>query len=467
MLQPLNPLAQAPTKLGRVTPTPLEIGYKRLGMEQEQGIAKAKLDMERKKLGQKEQLQAQKDLTPKIAGGVFVNHQALFAKDVDKYFEDLGEAIRLHSEGKGDNPYQPGSNSYNELMKRRIYLEQKVSDKKVFEEGYKAQRAAIEANPGAFMPDALQKLDEEYANEQYYTTGTYPKSIPGLWDWEGAVEGIVKQIKPKQVSQAGPSADGGAYSYKKEYVPEETIRMNAELLAADPHAEPSAKMRFDALPKAEQDNVLALKEQQGMSLAGAMFYKDMKAKIGEAQETRTYTQPGGAGIGAKKDEAAVNFVLEVLDGLESGNLGGKAWSDYVTDDGANRSTSIFNDLSINKRTIKIAGEPGDPPKIVESNDVVTGTTYNPKTGMYAILWKNDVTGDTGTMMSPKKEADAQFAVELVGLNKDRMGGAGTYFGTMEKLREGKLQGSDAQNIRKSQRQGGAMNPPSNTAGEAD
>ena len=246
------------------------------------------------------------------------------------------------SEGKGDDPYQVGSRAYNELAKMRTALEQKVANRRLYEDSYLKQRTDIQNNPGSYMPDALQRLDTEYENPDYYQSNTIPRAIPGLWDWDGNVKRLAEQLQPTQESRSGPTGDGGSRYTDIKYVPDENIREQAELKATDPGANNAALLRYESLNDAGKQEIQDIAQRNNMSVAGAMLYKDLKVKIGETQVTSRYQQPSAFAGGQENQKIGAKWLI----GVGRGIIGGQAGAEKGMD--AAKATRWY-DLPANQR----------------------------------------------------------------------------------------------------------------------
>lgn len=373
MLQPLNPLAQAATKLGRTGPSALDVGYKRLGMEQAADMASAKLASARDKVDAQKQATAQKMNAPLLKATVMQFHQDLWNKDVNDYYDWWANAQAAYSRGEGPDPVASG-----EAGRRINGLLQKAANSKTLEDNWKAQHEAVAKakmeQSGAFPENADELIDQEFAKPEYYGSGQVPSYIQGMWDLEGRVKNRVSQLKMSKSGWAGPAADGGAASRHTEAYDQAEVRREAESLATEEGAAKEVQMRYERMDDKTKAEVESLIKQYGMSFTGGMLYYFMKPKTSAVQETSTYTQPGGAGMGFANKKIGAKWLIGVSRGILGGQGGGQTgqeaaiatrWADLPFE----QKTEIVRALKI-----KSEGELVDKEVLTDFNGLTYETT---------------------------------------------------------------------------------------------
>lgn len=448
MLQPLNPTSRGLADLSGNEDSLLNVAMKRKEIELDLGKQAAAAREAADK--QKEAARATLDKLPQT---VKLEHTKAYSKLYNATQQRLGRILQANG-GVMPAPGTPAHDEYNALAQN---LAQVAANSEQLDTRRAAYLDEFTKNPTLY-PNLTKGDIEDWGTDEDMLSGSLPDNpLEANFDIAGYAEPFFSKIKPDQIAWAGPAAGGGAQAGSTERVLPEDIKTVAEGIAIDDRFQKAALRQFKNFSPEKQAFITGLAEKNGMTIPAAIALDLGTGLERYTKQERSYTQPGSASIGAAREESAINWVLEVFDGMEAGDLETlkdlrlnpfKGVKEFNTGD-----INFFNDWVINKQQVAVPGSMGQADKVVEANDVVTKTSYNPSTKMWTFRYKNDATGKTGQITAPREQVDSEIIPELVGLNTDRMKGIGAYGASMEKLDEGKVQGSSAERMRKSQ-QGG-------------
>lgn len=299
-------------------PGALEVGYKRMGIEADAGKLAAQQKIAADKLAQKEKEANAKEFKfdPKA---VFLTHQNRYS-EIGKENERLDAlALQAYKEGKGTDPYDPGTPAGME-RKARMAAEFAWANKSNQIGTFVTDLVKmVEANPTKFKPGSMEKIVDYAANVENVEKGNMPDPLIGMYDTDKDLNEAFGAIKPSQTAYA--SADG-LRSGTHEFVLPVEVKAIAEQKAAHPYIKVDLEERFAELPIERQEQVKAQAEEMGMSIPATMAFNVGNAWAVFDKRTAISEQASAAGRGIQLEQEGMNWLAEWRKGVEEGKYEG-------------------------------------------------------------------------------------------------------------------------------------------------
>lgn len=461
MLTPLNPIAQPATILPNGNPGALQVALAR--NKQEDDLAKDGLAAKAAAAGEADKQkavnkgEAAKRMAELGKETVFRHYGIEWKGMFNNYVDEYAKASQLHAQDptKYSDPDDPGTEAGSYFFKRQMDLHQAKKSSDDIQTQYEADMAYYKANESKFRPGALQALEAKYADPTKWKNGEIIDKPLELWDLEGNVKATFGAMKDEIIASAGPTSDGGAYTYSLERPVSGALKGLAQTFAADAWADGSLQERYAALSQPARERINALAEANKMS-PGEALALDMATNLyGATKTTRTYNAPSESGSGAAADKRGSLWLGKLIEGymdksyqLEKGQGGTKLVSPAKDAAGLfGKTEDVFRDPTT------LVGWKWDTKNVFNGKQQIK---LEKDIKDFQVDYDRQVftvkIGDAGSKdvteveVIPFDQAESKLVPRLGGLNKENIRAIGGYDAAAEVTGEGTRKGAGAGNI---------------------
>ena len=472
-LSSLDPLGRAGGVLPSADPSALEVAMDRNKQEDElaKGIQAIKAQEKAAAADnkQKDREAAAKRKTALSDKTLWFAHTLEGQKAYSNLINSRAKRFQDYEAGVGTDPYTEGTDAYTADEIEIQAWNQMVSNSDQLKLDHAKVKEYIMAHRDLYTDDALEKTDEEYANPEYLKNGELPNTLVAMIDLNKAIEAQFGLIEAEVKAWAENAADGGIVSGTRTQVLPESLRTQAEGMAAmNPNLSAKLGETMGNYTPEKQKAIKALAAANGISETAAVALDLATAKYGATQLTAGRSQANDGGSGAALAKGSLWFG-KYLEDVMAG--------DYATEGG--QTTIVGSDeegyadiQAVEKDFPGWKGYTKEVPNNLRKDNTLKGFTWDDKV-VYDPAAKTQVrtirdikkvaidyegkkflvaVGPAGpgkaneTVEVPFDQAESKLGPMILGHNKNLIAGQGGYDLAAEKTGEGTRKQAGAQNI---------------------
>ena len=415
-LQTLDPLGRAGGVLPSADPSALEVAMDRNKQEDElaKGIQAIKAQEKAAAADnkQKEREAAAKRKTALSDKTLWFAHTLEGQKAYSNLINSRAKRFQDYEAGIGTDPYTEGTDAYTADEIEIQAWNQMVSNSDQLKADHAKVKQYIMENRDLYTDDALEKTDEEYANPEYLKNGELPNTLVAMIDLNKAIEAQFGLIEAEVKAWAENAADGGIVSGSRTQVLPQSLKTQAEGMAAmNPNLSAKLGETMGNYTPEKQKAIKALAAANGISETAAVALDLATAKYGATQMEASRSGPNAAGYGMEVDEiGAINFIEKGI-GMNDPANKGKTLKEIGLNDVGTVTDFLNNNPELQRFSIDIpaSGEifNGYNGMVYETkeadgkriNRYVAGIVREPKTGNMQVVTV-DGTGGTPKVSAP-------------------------------------------------------------------
>jgi hypothetical protein len=443
-------------------PGALEVGYKRMAMEQDAGKLAAQQQMAADKLKQKQQQQNSKAFELDY-GTVALPDTVAFMQKMGEENEWLAQKLMDFDSGKGDDPRDPMSKSGMERLMRGQAIKQWVSNSKQKTEHGNTLLGLVRANPFAYADGAEDAVVKWMSDYEVNDSGKMIDPLQQYFDLDKALDTILGDLKASGGGNAVTLPDGSIKESQSEYVTPEAILAGVEKTLQIHGAKEEAVRRFQRLADTEPDRaaaVMELAKSKGIPVEKAMLWNELVPVYSFNKYRETLEQASESGAGARNLNQGIAWFAETSKAIEEGIYSGDLKPEEInTDDprgaiGINPFTGnpvkevgdyydIYNGFVLKKGTM--TGGAGGNTKL-PNNVEIEGVKYDRNTDEWVVKSKEEGTGkEMPILRIPKEKWISEIGDQVAGHNQELFKGFGALLNVTDKEYQ-KVKGSGGLNL---------------------
>lgn len=330
-LSSLDPLGRAGGVLPSADPSALEVAMDRNKQEDElaKGIQAIKAQEKAAAADnkQKEREAADKRKTALADGTLWFAHTLEGQKAYSNLVNSRAKRYQDYEAGIGTDPDMEGTDAYiADQIELQAWNQMNANSEQLRLDHAKVKEQIMK-NRDLYTADALEKTDEEYANPEYLKNGELPNTLVALIDLNKAIESQFGLIEAEVKAWANPASDGGIVSGTRTQVLPESLKAQAEGMAAmDPNLSAKLGETMGNYTPEKQKAIKALAAANGISETAAVALDLATAKYGAVQWEAGRSQASEGAAGRKDMEEGLNWLAEWRKGAEEGKYEGNDMS---------------------------------------------------------------------------------------------------------------------------------------------